>query len=529
MAEAAERRLRRGALGVAVGAVFGLLTGVWMQPELPALLADWPLREGLLATLQGADADGLREPLALVCFALAMGLPTWAAARAYRDRDALGRHGGGIVLVGLVAATLVQLAAPPRWSSDAFLFAYYGKIQAVHGENPYRLPGRAFARTCALPALPHRPVTPGRPCRADAHCPPPSRCLVDPFVPYQAWLEVRAAYGPLALGLFRAAYVEALPPEANVWLLRAAAALAWLLATVWALRRFGTGVGAMLAWLPVGVVGAAGEGHLEAFAALALLALLSPGRRGGAVRTGVAWAVLGALKLPLLALGAPAIGRLWRRRGVAAAAGAVAIGGGLVAIGYLALWTDPHPFGGLMDVGDTSVRTPLDVVRRAAQALGMAGDLRIARPLLLGLFGLASVAALRALDRALTAAPNDTDDDDDDAATATATVQIWLGLTALASGIFHPWYAIPGLVAWAAASGQTGAATPASRASLWLIVAAPIVVNGAWLALGPGAFAAPGVLVVTAALFGPALWAWLRPERARAHASPTPPAPTPPD
>ncbi|MCB9738183.1 MAG: hypothetical protein H6747_02870 [Deltaproteobacteria bacterium] len=521
MAEAGAdpRDVRLGAIATVFGSLAGLCVGLWMQPELPPLLEGWGARAAAQGALADAGLQDLAGPLAGAAFLLATVLPTVAALRVARGATTGAPHAAAAarwVLGAAALAALLQLAAPPRWSSDAFLYAYYGKIQAVHGENPYRLPGKAFARTCALPELPHRPATPGRPCRDDAHCPPPSRCLVDPFVPYQAWLEVRAAYGPVALGIFRSLYVEALPPEANVFLLRLLAALAWLGATAWALRRGGLAAGVLVGWLPVGVVAAGNGGHLEPLACLAMLAAWWPiGRRiaatPAALAIGVAAGLLAGLKLPLLVLAAPAGVWLLRRHGRGPTALAAALAVALPALGYALLWTDPHPFGGLADVGDTSIRTPLDLLRRAAQATGGSGDLEVARPALLVLGVVIGLAALRGLWRALQPGDDNAGDDDagdgDLAVVAAATTTAALAWMAFGSGIFHPWYALPALVA-AAFALSAPSARGAVRATLWLAASAPLWVNGAWLALGPTAFAAPWVALPTILLFAPALALW---------------------
>lgn len=513
-ADRAGRDVRIGAIATVAGSVAGLCVGLWMQPELPPLLEGWGARTAAQIALTEAGLQGVAGTLAGAAFLLAVALPTFAALRVGRGAGRGGPHTAKVarwVLGAAALAALLQLAAPPRWSSDAFLYAYYGKIQAVHGENPYRLPSKAFARTCALPELPHRPATPGRPCRVDAHCPPPSRCLVDPFVPYQAWLDVRAAYGPVALGIFRVLYVEALPPEANVLLLRLLAALAWLGATAWVLRRGGLATGVVVGWLPVGVVAAGNGGHLEPLACLAMLAVWWPiGRRiaatPAALAIGVATGLLAGLKLPLLVLAVPAGVWLLRRHGRGPAALAAALAVALPALGYALLWTDPHPFGGLADVGDTSIRTPLDLLRRAAQAAGGSGDLAVARPALLVLGVLIGLAALRGLWRALRSG-SDAAGEGDLALVAATTTTAALAWMAFGSGIFHPWYALPALVAAAFARGAP-LGRGAVRATLWLAASAPLWVNGAWLALGPTAFAAPWVALPTVLLFAPALALW---------------------
>lgn len=496
-----------------------------MRPELPPLLADWSLRQDVLAALGAANADNnagagdIHQALSVALFVTAMACGVVSVALVWRRRARLGAHDGRVVLAVTAALLTLGLLSPPRWSSDAFLFAYYGKIVAVHGANPYALPGRAFARSCALPALPHRAATPGRPCADDSHCPPPSRCLVDPFVPYQSWLEVRAAYGPLALGTFAALYIEALPPEANVWLLRLMAALAFFALVALITRRYGVLAGAAIGWLPLGAVVSANGGHLEVYVGLLLAALIGavcdPAPNVPPARTdekawwlavlvvGLCAGAIAALKLHLGLLALPALVVVARRAGVGKAVSAALTAAVVVAIGYGFAWTSPHPFGGLADVADVSIRTPLDLVRRGAHALGQSGDLGLARPVFAAFWLVIVAVVLARLWRAL-----DDDGRDDHHATLIATLQVWLATTLLASGIFHPWYALPGLVLLAMALRRdtaTAVLGPTQRATLWLAVSAPVVVNGAWLALGPASFATPAVLVPTLLLFVPVL------------------------
>lgn len=519
-AAGASGSLPTGGAGLGLPAALALLgglgnaaVGLLMTPEMPPLLADWPLR----ADIQGWIADGGWGAEAQVAAALLLLTATLlggaGALLAWRRLDAVQADAAGAQLEGALSGrvasmrvlavsallTLTALVTPPLYSSDASLYAYYGKIQAVHGENPYRLPGRAFARTCALPDAPHRVATPGRPCRADAHCPPPSRCLVDPFVPTQAWLEVRAAYGPLALWLFRVAYVEALPPAANAWILRALAGLA-LLAAVLALgRRRGPGAAALLGFSPLAWQSAGNGGHLEAAVCLLLIALLprteTTPSSGLGWRAGALAGLLGLLKLPLAVLTLPMAWAAWRgadpglgtsrwRPLLATALPAVA----LLGLGYAAYWCAPHPFHGLLEVGGTTIRTPLDLIRRLQLLAGGDAELAVAR----ALFALAAAAlALRLLIRR-------------PAAIVDNALGVWLLLVALGSGIFHPWYALPGLLLCAMAAGPTRLGGKAN-AALWLGLASPAVVPMAFLLLGSGAFAWPGVLWPTALLWLPVL------------------------
>lgn len=492
---------RRSFVAVALVAVLGVAAalgvGLLMHPELPPLLADWSLRASTLTWLHTLGLDAVRPLLIGVFFVLSVALPTAAAWIAWRSD--VPATAGRWVLLSAAAIALLHLASPPRWSSDAFLFAYYGKIQSVHHANPYALPGRAFARTCALPKFPHRAATPGRPCRADSHCPAPSRCLIDPFVPYQSWLEVRAAYGPAALGLFRALYVEIAPPEANVLLLRSVMALFFLLLVALTLQFRGVRAAAVLAWLPLGAEVSANGGHLEVLIGLALIGLLTAHRsRGSMVLLGLSAGLLAALKIHLGILAVPPLILLWRQRGPVQAMAATGIAAACLVLGYGLLWVSPHPFGGLSDVGDTSIRTLLDLWRRLMHSFGGKGDLQVARGVLLALWAVVTGSALWRQARSEVSVDG----------SAAAMLEIWLATTLFASGIYHPWYALPGLVIWLFSQSSDMPTIPVSRGVLWLATASSVVVNGMWLWRGPAAFAVPWVVLPTALLVGPALASW---------------------
>ncbi len=73
----------------------------------------------------------------------------------------------GLIWIGTISAGLVFLLTPGMLSHDAFVYAGYGRVLAVHGANPYFVPLTNFPR--------------------------------DPLIPFDDWSNAPAAYGPLWL------------------------------------------------------------------------------------------------------------------------------------------------------------------------------------------------------------------------------------------------------------------------------------------------------------------------------------------
>ena len=227
--------------------------------------------------------DDLR--LSFLFFALVGGLAaTYAALVAQPPR--LSRRA---LLLAAAAWTALLIGSFPVGSKDVFLYAAYGRIQVLHGGNPYL-------------------VTP-----ADF---PGDRW--DPYVQHR-WRDQPTVYGPLFLA--QARLVEALAgaqPWATVWLHKGLAG-AFFLACVWVAARLRPGpLGAapllLFAWNPLLLFESAGAAHNDiamVFLLLAALACWRAERRAAAlallaVSFWYKWYAL--LFLPALAL------EMWKRR-----------------------------------------------------------------------------------------------------------------------------------------------------------------------------------------------------------------------
>jgi hypothetical protein len=207
-----------------------------------------------------------------------------------------------VTLVLAAAIQLAPLGAPLLLSTDAWTYWDYGRIAAVHGDNPYR----------------ERPAD----------------YLHDPALPYTgtAWRETTTVYGP-GFTLASEAVARAAGSSANAaaWIYKTLAAVSIVAAAALAARlsRRPAYAAAFVGWNPLLAVHLGGGGHNDAWVAALVLAALSAGASGRRQLAGVAWAAGALVKwvplvfLPLRALEARATGRAVRHLGFAVAAAAI--------------------------------------------------------------------------------------------------------------------------------------------------------------------------------------------------------------
>jgi glycosyl transferase family 87 len=231
----------------------------------------------------------------------------------------IGRRGDvrpGAVLVLAAAIQLASLTAPVLLSTDVYTYWDYGRLGAVHGDNPYVEKPSSHAGDPAF-------------SRMGAQ-----------------WRNTTTVYGP-AFTLASEGHASAVggSPPAAAWSYKALAALA-MVAIVWLTARLAPRpafAAVFVGWNPLLAVHFAGGGHNDAWMmalVLAALALAASGRRqlagaAWALSIGVKW--VAAIFLPLRALAA------WRERrrvghvGFAAAAALVA---GIASWRYGTDWLD---------------------------------------------------------------------------------------------------------------------------------------------------------------------------------------------
>ena len=207
------------------------------------------------------------------------------------------------MLAVAAAIQLAPLAAPLLLSTDAYTYWDYGRVEAVHGGNPY----------------------------ADK----PSTFPDDPaYVRMGAdWRDTTTVYGPLfTLASEGHAAVVGESGDAAAWTYRALAGLAMLVLTGLAafLGRQRAFAAAFVGWNPLLAVHFAGGGHNDAWMMAFVLAAVALGVVGRRQWAGAAWVGAIAIKwvalvfLPLRALEARAQGRRVGHLGFAAAAVVVA-------------------------------------------------------------------------------------------------------------------------------------------------------------------------------------------------------------
>jgi len=276
-------------------------SGLWLGVAVASYLkGDWTQNDF-------ERFDDLR--LSLLFFALVAALSAAYAALVQRP-PRLSRR---TVLLAATAWTALLIGSFPVGSKDVFLYASYGRIQVLHGGNPYLVTPADF---------------PGD--RWDA------------FVQHR-WRDQPTVYGPLFLAQARLVeLVVAAPPWAAVWLHKGLAGTIFP-ACVWVAGRLragplARGSLALFAWNPLLLFESAGAGHNDiamVFLLLAALACWRAERRAAAlallaVSFWYKWYAL--LYLPALAL------EMWKRGdGRQALRGAAAFVAAGVACGAAAL------------------------------------------------------------------------------------------------------------------------------------------------------------------------------------------------
>jgi hypothetical protein len=261
-------------------------------------LLGWPRSSPLTPDHGDGDAGWAWGYLGLIAAAFAV----YVLALALLARGSRARTPGVLALAA--AIQLSPLAAPVLLSTDVYTYWDYGRLSAVHGENPYAV----------------EPLT-------EPQDPAFARMGAD-------WRETTSVYGPV-FTLSSEAHALAVgdSPEAAAWGYKALAALAvvviaWLAARVAARPPLAA---AFAGWNPLLAVHFAGGGHNDAWMmalVVAALALAAAGRRqvagaGWALAIGVKWVAV--VFLPLRALEAWRSGRRVGHVGFGVAA-AVVIG-----------------------------------------------------------------------------------------------------------------------------------------------------------------------------------------------------------
>jgi Glycosyltransferase family 87 len=206
------------------------------------------------------------------------------------------------VLAVAVAIQLVPLTAPVLLSTDVYTYWDYGRLSAVHGENPYVVEPNAHPEDTAFGRM------------------------------GEDWRDTTSVYGPaFTLASEGHALVVQESAAAASWLYKILAGLALVL-IAWLAARVAVRpalAAAFVGWNPLLAVHFAGGGHNDAWMmafVVAAMALAAVGRRQLA---GAAWALAVAIKwvalvfLPLRALEARRHGRRVGHVGFAVAAAVV--------------------------------------------------------------------------------------------------------------------------------------------------------------------------------------------------------------
>lgn len=303
---------------------------------------------------------------------------------------ALLRRGGptAAVLVVAGAVQLTPLGAPLLLSSDAWTYWGYGRLAAVHGENPYRVAPSAFPE--------------------------------DPAYRWigSAWKDETSVYGPaFTLASEPAALAAGSSADGAAWLFKGVAAAALIAATVLAARTSAFAA-AFVGWNPLLALHGAGGGHNDAWVGALVLGALVSASAGRRQLAGVGWALAVLVKwvplvlLPLRALEARATGRRIGHLGFALAGAALLA---LASLRYGLGWLEA--FGPLARNAANTTRFALP--HRVVQ-LGVPERLAVA------LFALAFVAAYAWLVR--------------EALRGRARLGLTAALLVLASPYVAPWY-----------------------------------------------------------------------------------------
>lgn len=299
----------------------------------------------------------------------------------------------GAVLAVAAAIQVAPLLAPVLLSTDVYTYWDYGRLAAVHGENPYVTEPREYAGDPAFGRM------------------------------GAMWRDTTSVYGP-AFTLASEGHAAAVgdSPRAAAWTYKALAAVA-MLVIVWLATRLAARpafAAAFVGWNPLLAVHFAGGGHNDAWMmalVVVALALAAAGRRqlaGGAWALAIAVKWVAVVFLPLRALEARRHGRRVGHFGFALAA---------VALAAIASWR----YGsGWLDAFGPVARNLREGARYSLpsrlESLGMPHAAAVG--LLAGLFGLAYLWLLR------------------EAWRGRARLALAAGLLVAAAPWLVPWYAV---------------------------------------------------------------------------------------
>lgn len=285
-----------------LGSVAGPAAGVASLALLAlAVAAAHPDASPLSPDHLGGDSSWAWLYLGAIAGAFALYLAGLAAISLAPSRLAV------VVAIAVVIQT-APLAGPVLLSTDVYTYWAYGRVAAVHGENPYETAPEAFPTDPAYPVM-----------GAD-------------------WRDTTAVYGPAFMLLSEGQALAARESAAaTAWIYRGLAAASMLaivaLAATVAKRR--ALAAAFVGWNPLLAVQFAGGGHNDALMMAFVLGALALGAAGFLRLGGASWAVSIAIKwvpavfLVLRAVEARATGRPVRHLGFALAAGI---------LGGLAFW-----------------------------------------------------------------------------------------------------------------------------------------------------------------------------------------------
>jgi Glycosyltransferase family 87 len=347
----------------------------------------WPDSSPLSPDNTGGERAWARGYLALLI----------AAFVAYLGGVALlsrrNRARASAVLVLALAIQLAPLTAPVLLSTDVYTYWDYGRLSAIHGENPY-----------VVEPLTH----PEDPAFA--------RMGAD-------WRDTTSVYGPaFTLASEGHAIVVGESPAAAAWMYKAIAGLALVL-IAWLASRIAHRpalAAAFVGWNPLLAVHFAGGGHNDAWMMALVLGALVLAATGRRQLAGVSWALAIAVKwvalifLPLRALEARRTGRRVGHLGFAAAAAVVVA---LATWRYGSAWLDA--FGPVSRNLREGARYSLP---SRVESLGVPHDVAVG--IFVGLFALAYVWLLR------------------EAWWGRARLGLAAGLLVLAAPWLVPWYAV---------------------------------------------------------------------------------------
>lgn len=402
------------------------------------------------------------------------------------------QHAIWIIFVS-VFAILPQWWVPSMWSSDVYLYSMYGRIAQEHRGNPLVQSGLTY-RTICLPASGTPKIAqPGKICHSSHTCPPGTQCKADPYVTRTPWNYQPSAYGPLAIVLFRWLHHPQATPAQNARNLRIFFGLCLLALGLVVFGLAGLPAMAICLWSPVSWIESANGGHLEALQMFLVcgaffgLRTHSPG-----LWTGLCLGLAGSIKVTMAIFMIPVALFLWNRpERWKQSSLFVFLGLSIIAIGYTAMWGEPHPFLGLVMESQKTVHSLLHLTRVGLH-LTTGHDLYHLLRLLGGGIVLYIVFSF------FRGAPH--------TAMYEQMTELWLVLTLFALGAFHPWHTLVGLCLASLLHHRH----PLQRSWLWISITAPLVYYGSDILGHHLSFSWLWLLLVPCLIFlvPCALWIW---------------------